>query len=150
MLDNRNQNANAVAKLTRFQSGEQFSFAEIDLSEAYAANASTAHRGVALVADRRAVLVQDEINISQPCELLWGMTTDATIALEEANTAHLSLQGKQLIARILSPAGASFAIESAEQGPPQKRNEGVSRLVIRLPEAQDKTCLLYTSPSPRD
>ena len=139
MLDNRNQNANAVAKLTRFQSSEQFSFAEIDFSEAYAANASTAHRGVALVADRRAVLVQDEININQPCELLWGMTTDATIALEEANTARLSLQGKQLIARILSPAGASFAIESAEQDPPQKRNEGVSRLVIRLPEAQDKT-----------
>lgn len=141
MLDNKNQNANAVAKLTRFQSSEQFSFAEIDLSEAYAANASKALRGVALVAGRRAVLVQDEIDIDHPCALLWGMTTDATIALEKANTARLSLRGKQLVARVLSPAGASFAVESAEQEPPQKRNKGVSRLVIRLPKSKGKTTI---------
>lgn len=139
MLDNKNQNANAVAKLTRFHSSEEFSFAEIDLSQAYAANASSAHRGVALVAGRRAALVQDEIDIDRPCELLWGMTTDATIALEKANTARLSLRGRHLVARLLSPTGASFAVESAEQEPPQKRNQGVSRLVIRLPETQGKT-----------
>ncbi|MGJ8655271.1 MAG: heparinase II/III domain-containing protein [Akkermansiaceae bacterium] len=139
MLDNKNQHANAVAKLTRFKSSKEFPFAEIDLSQAYAADTSKAHRGVALVEGRRAVVVQDEIDILRPSELLWGMTTDATIVLEKADTARLSLKGKQLIAKILSPAGAQFEVESAEQQPPQKRNKGVSRLVIRLPETQGKT-----------
>jgi hypothetical protein len=36
------------------------------------------------------------------------------------------------MARILSPEGASFSIESAQQKAPQKTNKGVSRLMIRL------------------
>ncbi|MFC7337901.1 heparinase II/III family protein [Haloferula chungangensis] len=139
LLAGNNQNANAVAELKRYRSGEPFSFAEIELSEAYSSHASKARRGVALVADRRAALIQDEINVHAPCELLWGMTTDATIELGNADTARLTLEGKTLIARVLSPEGARFAVESAEQDPPQKSNKGVSRLVIRLPEAEGKT-----------
>ena len=136
LLGDENQNANAVAKLTGFQSTEDFSFAEVDLTEAYAAHAKKVLRGVAMVGKRRAVLVQDEFEIEKPCEILWGMTTDATITLEAPERALLSLQGKRLTARILSPKGAIFAIESAEQSPPQKQNEGVSRLVVQLPETK--------------
>ena len=136
LLGDENQSANAVAKLTRFQSAEDFSFAEVDLTEAYAAHAKKVLRGVAMVGKRRAVLVQDEFEIKKPCEILWGMTTDATITLEAPERALLSLKGKRLTARILSPKGAIFAIESAEQSPPQKQNEGVSRLVVQLPETK--------------
>ncbi|MEP4077337.1 heparinase II/III domain-containing protein [Haloferula sp.] len=136
VLGGKNQHAEAVARLTEFESSEAFSFAKVDLSEAYAADAEKVLRGVAVVGNRRAVLVQDEFEIANPCEVLWGMTTDATITLGDSGLAHLRLKGKQLTARVLSPAGATFTVESAEQAPPEKRNKGVSRLVIRLPDTK--------------
>ena len=147
ILGGKNQNANAVVKLTRFESRENLSFAEVDLTAAYAAHADKALRGVAMVDNRRAVLVQDEFEIKAACELVWGMTTDAEIALEAQDVARLSLEGKELVARVLSPANAKFMIESAEQSPPQKQNQGVSRLVVRLPEATGKvTVAVLLSP----
>ena len=64
------------------------------------------------------------------------MTTDADITLKKKGIAVLTLDGKQLIARLLCPAGAGFMVESAEQKPPQKPNIGVKRLIVRLPEAR--------------
>ncbi len=84
-----------------------------------------------MIGERRAVLVQDEFEIEKSCDIAWGITTDADIKLD-GNEALLMLKGKELIARILSPDGARFTVESAEQEPPQKRNEGVNRLVIDL------------------
>ena len=151
VLGGKNQDANAVAKLTQFQSNETRSFAKVDLTEAYAAHAEKAIRGVAMAGNRSAVLVQDEFEIENSCEVLWGMTTDATITLEKPRLAQLSLQGKQLTARVLSPAGAAFSVESSEQSPPQKRNKGVSRLVIRLPEIEGQlTIAVLLSPNWQD
>ncbi len=48
----------------------------------------------------------------------------------------MRLKGKELTAKILSPAGAEFTVESAEQKPPEKKNAGVSRLMVRLPDAK--------------
>ena len=86
--------------------------------------------------DRRAVLVLDEYELSKRCEVAWGMTTEAEISSDKSNTAILRQKGKSLTARILSPAGAAFAVESAEQKPPQKSNRGVRRLMVRLPERE--------------
>jgi len=79
--------------------------------------------------------VQDEFDIEKPCEVIWAVTTDAKIDIKEKDTAVLTLAGRKLIARILSPSIAGFSTESAEQNPPQKTNKGVSRLIIRLPNA---------------
>ncbi|MDF7822658.1 heparinase II/III family protein [Pontiellaceae bacterium B12227] len=147
LLGGQNQDANAVAEITRFKAGNEFPFVQIDLSEAYASHASNVMRGVAMVDQRRAVLIQDEFEIQSPCEAVWGMTTDAEITVQEPGRAILRLEGKELIARVLSPAGATFSVESAEQEPPEKRNEGVSRLVVRIPEANGKlTIALLFSP----
>jgi hypothetical protein len=108
----------------------------VELTEAYAPFVRSAQRGVAMVGARRAVLVQDEFEMKAPSEILWALTTDARIDSAERGLATLELEGKMLIARILSPAGATFAAESAEQKPPQKPNTGVGRLVIRLPKAE--------------
>ncbi|MHC4512058.1 MAG: heparinase, partial [Planctomycetota bacterium] len=76
-----------------------------------------------MVGNRRAVLVQDEFDIEKPCEVTWAMTTDAQITNTRGGTAVLALRGRELIARVLSPAGAEFAVESAEQKPPQRTNK---------------------------
>ena len=136
LLGGENQDALAKSKFIKFESGKSSGFVLVDLSEAYSKFAKKATRGVAMVENRRAVLVQDEFEIEKPCEVAWGMTTDAKITVRKGGSAALSLKGKELNARILSPDGAEFVIESAEQKPPEKSNKGVKRLMLRLPEAK--------------
>ena len=135
LLNGENQNELAGASFLTFKSGSERSFVTIDLSDAYREYAGSAVRGVAMVGERRAVLIQDEFDLRNVTGIAWGMTTDASIDLQ-GDVAVLTLKGRELKARILSPAGAVFSMESAEQEPPQKRNAGVRRLVVRLPRSQ--------------
>ena len=136
LLGGENQDELAKSKFIRFDTKKSSAFVLVDLTEAYKKFSNKTTRGVAMVQNRRAVLVQDEFEIEKPCEVAWGMTTDAKITIKKKEVAELTLKGKQLIARVLSPAGAGFVVESAEQKPPQKTNKGVSRLMVRLPEAK--------------
>jgi len=134
LLANENQKVKAKAKFIRCETNTPQPFVQIDLTEAYKDHANKVTRGVKLVENRRALLVQDEFELAQPCEVAWGMTTEAKIEIENPQTAKLSLKGQNLLARILSPEEGYFTIESAEQQPPQKANKGYSRLMVRLPE----------------
>ena len=87
------------------------------------------------------MLVQDEFEMKKPCELAWGMTTDAEIEVKQGTVAVLRLKGKELIARLLSPKDAAFTVESAEQQPPQEKNAGVRRLMVKLPQADGSVCV---------
>jgi hypothetical protein len=136
LLNGEDQDPMAVSKFTRVETENSSAFVLVDLTNAYEKYAGKVTRGVAIIEDRRAVLVQDEFEIEKPCEVLWAMTTDAKIDINEKNTALLTLGGQKLIARLLSPSGAGFAVESAQQKPPQKTNKGVRRLIIRLPNAK--------------
>ncbi len=136
LLDGEDQDPLAISKFTKFESKRSSAFVLVDLTSAYKKFAKKATRGVAMLENRRAVLVQDEFDIEKTCELVWAMTTDAKINIREKDTAVLTLAGKKLIARILSPSIAGFTVESAEQKPPQKTNKGVRRLIVRLPQAK--------------
>jgi hypothetical protein len=125
----------ATSKFTKFETKKSSAFVLVELTSAYKKFANKVTRGVAILENRRAVLVQDEFDIENPCELVWAMTTDAKIDIKERDTAVLTLGAKKLIARLLSPSTAGFAIESAQQKAPQKTNEGVRRLIVRLPNA---------------
>ena len=96
-LDGDNQNVDAVTKITDFRADGKDGFAVADLTSAYTPKASKALRGVRLV-DGRAVLVQDELQIAKACEVVWGVTTDATVSADGAS-ATLKLDGKTLTAR---------------------------------------------------
>jgi Heparinase II/III-like protein len=137
LLNGENQDPMGKASFTKFESKKSSACAVIDLTSAYEKYAERVARGVAMIDNRRAVLIQDEFEIRKPCELTWAMTTDAEIAVEAGGLARLTLNGKTLIARVLSPDGATFSTESAEQPPPQKTNKGVRRLLVRLADAKD-------------
>ncbi len=126
-LNGQNQDALAESRILKFAPG----LAIVDLTAAYKPHARAALRGIQLLDGRRRVLVQDDFALPGPCEVLWGMTTEAEIKLEGAR-ALLSHKGKQLAARIVSPEGAHFEAESAEQSSPQASNKGMRRLVVRL------------------
>jgi len=136
MLGGKDQDELAEAKIIKCHSDKSSAFAVVDLTSAYKDFANKAMRGVAMVENRRAVLVQDEFDVGNSCEVIWGMTTDAEIYQDKPTIAELRLNGKRLIASMISPAGAGFVIESAEQKPPEKPNTGVKRLVVRLQRAK--------------
>jgi len=136
LLGRKDQNEFAKAKFISYETKKSSAFVLVDLTSAYEQFAKKVTRGVAMVGNRRAVLVQDEFEIQTPCEVVWAMTTDAEIAIDEKTMALLTLNGKQLIAQVLSPAGAEFTVESAEQKPPEKPNTGVKRLMVRLPDVK--------------
>ena len=130
LIDGQQQLVAGKAEFVKFHEGNA-PCAVVDLSSAYGQAVKTARRGVTPVENRRAVLVQDDLELAGKHDVAWGMTTDAAIAAEGA-AATLKLGDAALVARILSPAGGSFRVESAEQEAPQKTNKGVSRLMIRL------------------
>ncbi len=138
MLGGKDQDPLAKSRFVKVGLDDKNVRAVVDLTEAYAPFAQSVLRGVQMTYDRRAVLVRDEFDLKEPCELVWGITTDAEITFQKEWIAELSLKGKKLIVRVESPFHAPFSIESAEQSPPQEVNKGVKRLVIRLPEAKGK------------
>jgi len=135
LIDGRNQDAGGKSSIINYKSTNDSACAVIDLSSAYKPKAGKVLRGLALVNHRRAVLVQDEIDVLEPCSVTWGMTTYASIKVDQKK-AVLSLNGKSLKATILSPPGVVFSCESAEQQLPQKENDGVSRLLIKADAAK--------------
>jgi hypothetical protein len=133
-LDGKNQDTKAKAPLLAFASKPDTGYAVADLSAGYAPLAGKVRRGVALVDSRRSLLVQDEVTAPAPVEYVWAMHTRAEIQAS-GSEATLTLNGKSVKARVLEPAGATLAAESATPSGPEKenRNEGVRKLVVRLP-----------------
>jgi hypothetical protein len=141
VLNGENQDPKAVAPLKAFSSKPETAYAVADLTAGYApVSASKVLRGMALVNNRKALLVQDEVSTASPTDYRWQIHTRAEIAIS-GSEATLTLNGKTLSARILSPAGATFAVESAApppinggEGPQQNPNTGFRKLAVHLPE----------------
>ncbi len=130
LINNDNQNVYAASDFLRFETDNDEPFVIVDLTEAYADYSKNTYRGVKMIGNRRAVLVQDEFDLSGRQEVVWGMTTDAEIDVNRKHAAILTIDSQQLEVRILSPRRARLRVESAEQQPPQKTNEGVRRLIV--------------------
>ena len=135
LLDGGNQATDGKAPLVAFLSKPGEGFAVADLTGGYREQATRVWRGVALVDGRRSLLVQDEWDAAAPggpVEYRWQMHTRAQVQADGAQ-ATLTIGSKTVTARVLSPAGATFAAEPAAAPEPQNQNRGVTRLVVRLP-----------------
>lgn len=121
----------------------------LDLTGAYKGlGASSVKRGLAVVSQRRAVLVQDELKLDKKAGVAWTMITAADIKTDGA-AATLTLGGKKLTARVLEPAGAKFSVVEAPDEPePHKSNKGFRRLVVDLGDRQgDVRIVVLLSPA---
>jgi hypothetical protein len=132
VLGGVNQNVDATSKFIKHGEAIAEPFSVVDFTEAYKQFASSAQRGMKVVGNRKAVLIQDEFTLTQSTDIAWGMTTDATIQIINPKQAELTLGGQKMTAKILSPANAVFTVESAQQASPQKQNIGVSRLMAKV------------------
>jgi hypothetical protein len=131
IVNGQNQALDCQAPITAFHSSPDRAFAVADLSAAYPMMRKV-QRGAALL-ERKHVLIQDEFEAGEPTDVVWAMHTPAEVSVD-GTRAVLSQKGQELTARILSPAGAEFATTSADPGAPQARNEGITKLVINLPQ----------------
>jgi hypothetical protein len=136
LLDGADQDVKATSHVIARRLNVAEPYTVVDLSSAYPNSAESVLRGVMLVNQRTSLLVQDEIALKGKHDVAWGITTAALTNVNADGSAVLRQDGREVVARILEPAGAQFSVESAQQDPPEKTNEGYSRLVIRLPEQE--------------
>lgn len=137
LIDGQDQDELAQTYITKFNSSPSTGYAILDLTRAYRGYAWKVTRGVAVINERRDVLVQDEFDINTARDITWGMTTDAEIAVNR-DKAILKKSGKELYMKILSPVDAQFAVESAEQKPPDNPNKGFQRILIQQQKQEGK------------
>ncbi len=142
-FNGENQDPSARAPLIAFASTPARAFAIAELSRA-SKLAARWQRGIALL-DRREVLVQDEVELKSPAEIAWTLHTPAAITLDGA-TATLKIGESCLRAAILEPKDATFETASAAPPPPQAQNQGITRLMVKLPQAREARIAILLTP----
>jgi hypothetical protein len=113
-------------------------------------------RGVALL-DRKQVLIEDELKCAAPADVWWFAHTPAEVILSsDGRIATLSLGGKTLTARLLSPEHATFKVmdaaplPSSPQPANQNENRGIRKLTIHLANVSNLRLAILLKTEPRD
>lgn len=147
------QNPMAATRVVDFKSNPGSAFALMDLTPAYAAQASSVKRGIALTENRKAVVIEDEIKTAQPSDVWWFAHTKAAIQLSrDKRSATLSQNGKKYVATIVAPADATFAAMPAQPLPSSPNpaennpNKGVQKLSISLPAVSETRVVVVFHP----
>jgi hypothetical protein len=130
LIDDLNQDQRAEARVTRSEFTPDLSWAQIDLSRANGNRVKQWTRRIGIV-QRQAVLVGDSLHSEQPVEIIWGMVTDAEIAVS-GQTATLHKNGWNLAAEIRTPRHAVFDVAPLRLTLPQSQNPNFHKLVVRL------------------
>jgi hypothetical protein len=132
LVEGENQDLRGEARITRHDFGQDLAWVQIDLSKAYPTRVKQMQRRIGL-AQRQTVLIEDIVQADQPVDVLWGMVTDAEVALN-GQTADLVKGEWTLSAEIHSPRHAVFDVVSTKGPVGQSPNTGTRKLVVRLGE----------------
>ena len=131
LIDKANQYCFATSKFIKTDLNIVKATATVDLTEAYKGFVTLANRSVAMDKKAGTITIEDFFDLTDEHTIIWGATTDAKITVK-GNSALLEQKGKKLSAKIIYPSKAQFYSESAEQLPPEKKNEKVNRLMVDL------------------
>jgi len=148
------QDPAASARISRFHSSPQLSWAIADLTPAYARQAHKVWRGLALV-NRRQVLIEDEIETLQPSEVWWFLHTPAAVLLAaDKKSAILTQNSRRWQARLVQPGNATFELLKARPLPlsphplRQGDNSRVQKLAIKVKQAKEVRLAVWLTPLP--
>jgi hypothetical protein len=149
------QAPNANTRISTFKSSANIAFAIADLTSAYRRHATSVRRGVSLVEQRSAVIVQDEVDLSHASDVWWFMHTRATVAVsDDSRTAELTQSGKHMYVRVLAPKDAVFSVLDARPlpGSPnpahQNANADVRKLALHLAGVTSTKIVVAITPYP--
>ncbi len=147
------QNTTVDSTITKVANNATTSLAVADLTPSVGTLANSWRRGVQLFDNRKQMLVQDEVAGKKALNLWWGMHTDATISIAgDGRSAVLTKQGQQMLARIASPAAATFTQRSAKalwtglDPAGQADSSGVRKLSIQLGQVTNSTVAVQFTP----
>jgi hypothetical protein len=148
------QDPAASARISRCHFSPDLAWAIADLTPAYARQACKVWRGLALM-NRRQVLLQDEIETSQPAEIWWFLHTPAHVRLSaDKKSAILTQNSRRWEARLVQPANATFEIGKARPLPLsphplcQGDNSGVQKMAINLKQTQEVRLVVWLTSLP--
>jgi hypothetical protein len=132
-IDDQNQNPKAAATVLAYHSTRERALAVADLTSAYE-GATRVRRGIEFT-NRSQLIVQDEVELAAPANIVWNMQTQATVIIAPDGASVLLSQNQaKLAAMIISPAGARFECNPVAIPKPQRATKGLSRLQVTLPE----------------
>ncbi|MCE9615482.1 MAG: heparinase II/III family protein [Lentisphaerae bacterium] len=138
-IDGVDQRVDGVATIVRHDTNAMAPFTVVDMSPAYRGQARRVIRGMRLCG-RAHLLVADDLDGLRPgAAVRWAMNTRATVKLVASDRAELAQDGQRLVARLLAPAGAGWAVQDVSR-PVQawdEPNPGVSQLLCTVPAPAD-------------
>ncbi|MFP4053089.1 MAG: hypothetical protein ACLFV7_04410 [Phycisphaerae bacterium] len=129
LLNGKNQLLDAETRVTKFHADDEDAAAVIDLSSAYPSPAQAMRRGVRMLPGRRAVLVQDEWDLTADAQLTWNMLTRAEVEVADGK-ATLCRDGEKLELIVLSPQEAQIEASPAPTEEGADSNAGVTRVRV--------------------
>lgn len=133
LIDSENQDSKAEARITRQEMSQDFSWVQMDLSHVSAGAKIRQWTRRIGIANRQAVIVQDSLQCDMPVEVIWGMMTEADVAVN-GPVATLHRNGWNLTAEIRSPRHAVFDIAPVRIPGTQTQNPKYRKLIVRLLE----------------
>lgn len=150
------QDPKAKTVITKFSDKGGRPFGIADLTPAYARNAKSVRRGVALI-ESKAVLIQDEVEAGPATDLWWFAHTPAAIELaKDGKSATLKIGKETLLVRVLAPANAVLEVMETTPLPASPHPERqmvkplkapVRKLAIHLPgTTQTRIAVLFSAP----
>lgn len=147
------QNVDANSQIEEFRSSDSYAYGIVDLTDAYTPYVTQARRGFAMVNNRSAVIVQDEIKTSKPIEVYSFFHTSAAIEIsKDKKSAELTLNGKKMKATLASPSNAVFEDMKAESLLEKYKNTGtkvsdsIRKLAVHLKDASNPTISVVFEP----
>lgn len=139
-------------KILQHASSSDGAFVVGDMTSVYE-NATSAKRGFMLTDNRSSVIIRDEIQTKNACDIYWFMHTSADIEIVDSTTAILTKNGKQITLSFITNVQNAVLSEmeavplSTSPNPDgQMKNEGVSKIAIRIPSAEDVDLTVRITP----
>lgn len=130
----------------RFEHNEDCSLAVIDMTSAYADNATSVKRGFKLTNNRSMIVMQDEIHANEPIDLYWFMHTTCDVNVsEDGRSAVIKGKYRDMYVYLLNDIDGSFSVMDAVPlatspvVPNQNKNTRYKKLVFHSDNVKDAT-----------
>lgn len=129
------QAVESESRITDYHSSAAYGYAVLDMSDAYADNASKVNRGLYFNKENNSLLIQDEYTLSAQSDVYWFMHTAAAAEVSaDGKSAVLTRWGKRVWIGIIEGDGVltceediPFASSPNPNVWPENRNNGLSQ-----------------------
>ena len=82
-------------------------------------------------ADKKSILIQDEIEAEKPLDVEWLMHTNAQVEIK-GDTALLSMDNRELRIQVLAPEECKWLVKPVDLQPPQRPTPDTRKLILQF------------------